>query len=66
MEVQITIKLSGKLQNKLVAEFVTAIATNDNSRIETLTKVKQSFIQRWIAKLMTWLGLGMRNNTSLS
>lgn len=56
-------KIKWEAADKLVAEFVTAIATGDNSRIEALGKTKQNFIQRWFAKLLKWLGISMKDKT---
>lgn len=56
-------KIKREASAKLVAEYVTAIANDDFNRVESLTKVKQSWIERWFGNLIKWLGLGMRDNT---
>jgi hypothetical protein len=56
-------KIKREAAAKLVAEYITAKSSNDTSRVEALTKVKQNFIQRWIANLVKWLGLSMLDKT---
>lgn len=45
-------KIKREAAAKLVGEFIYAISENDNSRLETLLKVKDNFIKRWWDKLV--------------
>ena len=56
-------KIKREAAAKLVAEYVTAISTDNYERVNSLTKTKEGWLQRWFAKFMKWLGLGMRDNT---
>ncbi len=45
-------KIKREAAAKLIGEFIYAISENDNSRLETLLKVKDNFIKRWWDKLV--------------
>ena len=48
-------KIKREASAKLIGEYIYAITTNDNSRIEDLTKVKKGFIKKWWNKFIDWL-----------
>lgn len=56
-------KIKREASAKLVAEYVTAMATGNTTRVEALGKPRQGWLQRWFNKLLEWLGLGMSEYT---
>lgn len=56
-------KIKREASAKLVGEYVTAIATDNYTRVQELTKVKAGWLQRWFGRLLEWLGIGMRDHT---
>lgn len=57
-------KIKREAAAKLIAEYVTAIANDNYTRVNELGKARQSWFQRWFYKFMEWLGLGILNNTN--
>lgn len=58
-------KIKREAAAKLVSEYIYALSTQDESRLQVLAKPKQNFIQRWFGKFLKWLGLGMRDHTKV-
>jgi hypothetical protein len=56
-------KIKREASAKLVGEYVTALATDNYTRVQELTKVKAGWLQRWFGRLLEWLGIGMRDHT---
>lgn len=56
-------KIKREAAAKLVAAYITAEATDNFAAVNELTKTKQGWISRWIAKLIEWLGINMLNRT---
>ena len=52
-------KIKREAAAKLIGEYVNAISTNDNSRINILTKTKDGFIKRWWDRFIKWITFGL-------
>lgn len=48
-------KIKREAAAKLIGEYIYAITTKDDSKIQELTKVKSSFIKRWWDELIDWI-----------
>lgn len=48
-------KIKREAAAKLLAEFILASETNDTSRIETLTRVKQNWLSKWWQRFINWI-----------
>lgn len=57
-------KIKREAAAKLVGEYVTAISTDNFSRVEEIGKARQSWFEKWFYKFLEWLGIGMRDHTN--
>lgn len=55
-------KIKREAAAKLIAEYISAMDRQDYTRVNALTKVKDSFINKWISKFLSWFGITMAKN----
>lgn len=58
-------KIKREAAAKLIAEFIYALSTGNEERINALTKPKQGWIKQWINKFFKWIGFEILNNTKI-
>jgi hypothetical protein len=57
-------KIKEEAVAKLVGEYVTAISTDNFSRIQELTKPRQGWLERWFWGFVKWLGINILDKTT--